>query len=51
MQVCCSLTLGVHAQEGYGTCFVCLSVRLSVGYHSSGDFVHFNARNKVRGGL
>ena len=25
-----SLTLGAHAQEGYGTCPVCLSVCLSV---------------------
>ena len=24
------ITLGVHAQEGYSTCFVCLSVCLSV---------------------
>ena len=45
------LTLGAHAQEGYGTCLVCLSVCLSVCYHSSGDLVRFNARSKVRGGF
>ena len=28
--VVCLLTLGAHAQEGYGTCPVCLSVCLSV---------------------
>ena len=26
----CLLTLGVHAQEGYGTCLVCVCVCLSV---------------------
>ena len=41
------LTLGAHAQEGYGTCLVCLSAC----YHSSGDLVRFNAQSKVRGGL
>ena len=49
------LTLGVHAQEDYGTCLVCLSVCLfvcvSVCYHSSGDLIHFNAQSKVHGGL
>ena len=33
------LTLGMHAQEGYGTCPVCLSVCLSVTMHLTVDRV------------
>ena len=49
------LTLGVHAREGYSTCFVrvpvCLSVCLSVCYCSSGGSFHSNAQTKVRTAL
>ena len=38
-----SLTLGAHAQEGYSTCFVCLSVC----YHSSGGVVYFYDQTTV----
>ena len=48
-------TLGAHAQKGYGTCLVCvsvyLSVCLSVCYHSSANIALFYAQNKVRRGL
>ena len=37
-----NITLGAHAQEGYGVClFVCLSVCLSVCYHLIVDIVRF----------
>ena len=46
-----SLTLGAHAQEGYGTCPVCLSVCLfvclSVRYHLIVDIVRFYGLTKV----
>ena len=46
------LTLGAHAQEGYGTCPVCLSVCLfvclSVCYHLIVDIVRFYGLPKVR---
>ena len=49
------LTLGAHAQEGYGTCpvclFVCLSVCLSVCYHLIVDIVRFYGLPKVRAAL
>ena len=38
--------LGAHAQEGYGMCR-CLSVCLSVWYHSSFNIVHFCGLSKV----
>ena len=45
------LTLGAHAQEGYGTCpaclFVCLFVCLSVCYHLIVDIVRFYGLPKV----
>ena len=44
------LTLGAHAQEGYCSCLVCVSVCLSVCYHSSGDIVRFYPQNQVLGG-
>ena len=45
------LTLGAHAQEGYGTCLVCVCVCVSVCYHSSGNIGRFYAENEVRRGL
>ena len=42
-----STTLGAHAQEGYGTCPVCLSVCLSVCYHLIVDIVRFYGLTKV----
>ena len=43
------LTLGVHAQEGYGTCHVCVcvSVSLSIYYHSSVNIVRYYGPSKV----
>ena len=41
------LTLGAYAPEGYGPCFVCLSVC----YHSSGGSFHFKAQTKVQTAL
>ena len=41
------LTLGAHAQEGYG---VCLPVCLSVCYHLIFDIVRFYGVSKVRTG-
>ena len=41
------LTLGVHAQEGYGTCPVCLFVC----YHLIVDIVRFYGLPKVRAAL
>ena len=41
------LTLGAHAQEGYGTCLVCVSVCV----HSSANNARFYAQNEVRRGL
>ena len=38
------LTLGAHAQEGYGTCPVCLSVC----YHLMVDIIHFYGLTKAR---
>ena len=46
-----SLTLGAHAQEGYGSCLVCLSVCVSVCYHSIGNIRHFYAEKEVCTGL
>ena len=43
----CVVTLGAHAQEGYGTCLVCVSVC----YSSSANIARFYAQNKVRRGL
>ena len=40
-------TFGAHAQEGYGTCLVCVSVC----YHSIGNICHFYAETEVRRGL
>ena len=45
------LTLGAHAQEGYGTCLVCLSLCVSVCYHSRGNIRRFYTENEVRRGL
>ena len=49
------VTLGAHAQEGYGTCpvclFVCLFVCLSVCYHLIVDIVRFYGLPKVRAAL
>ena len=45
------LTVGTHAQEGYGTCLVCVSVCVSVCYHSSGNIGRSYAENVVRRGL
>ena len=41
------LTLGAHAQEGYGSVSVCVSVC----YHSIGNIRHFYAEKEVRTGL
>ena len=45
------VTLIVHAQKGYGTCLVslivCLSVCLSVYYHSSGGGIYFYDQTTV----
>ena len=38
----CELSAHMHS-EGYGSCFVCVSV----SYHSSGGIVHFYALTKV----
>ena len=46
-----SLTLGAHAQEGYGSCLVCLCVCVSVSYHSIGNIRRFYAEKEVRTGL
>ena len=48
-----SLTLGAHAQEGYGSCLVCLCtcVCVSVCYHSIGKIRRFYAEKEVRTGL
>ena len=46
-----SLTLGAHAQEGYGTCPVCLFVRLSVCYHLVVNIVRFYGLSMVRTAL
>ena len=45
--LCMSLILGGHAQEGYGTCPVCLSVC----YHLIVNIVHFYGPPKVRAAL
>ena len=45
------LTLGAHAQEGYGACVVCLSVCLSVCYHLVVNIIRFYGLSKVRTGL
>ena len=41
-----SLTLGTHAQEGYGTCLVC--VCLSVCVYSSANIARFYTQNEVQ---
>ena len=45
------LTLGAHAQEGYGTCPVCLFVCLCVCYHLIADMVRFYCLPKARAAL
>ena len=45
------LTLSARAQEGYGTCLVCLFVCLSVCYHLIVDIVHFYGLSKVHTAL
>ena len=44
------LTLGAHAQEGYGTCPVCCCLT-SVCYHLIVDIVRFYGLPKVRAAL
>ena len=45
------LTLGAHAQEGYGTCLVCVGGCRCVSYSSSAHSTRLDTQNEVRRGL